>query len=107
MNRFIQLIKDGRRNLHRKSTRLICHTCEKVIEHLEPLIITAQGEFRHAYCYFPNSIANVVSDEIYDRLCRIPEDITNLENCLDFLLKFYYNHQELTKAQKILSSEEG
>jgi hypothetical protein len=53
------------------------------------------------------STSKQISVENYSRLSQIPEDITDLNDCIDFLIKHYYEHQELTSAQKILSSEEG
>lgn len=48
-----------------------------------------------------------ISVETWNRLSSIPEDITNLDDCIDSLIKFYYQHANLSKAQEILSSEEG
>ena len=53
------------------------------------------------------STSNQISTENYTHLSQIPEDITDIDDAIDFLIKHYYDHQELTKAQLILSSEEG
>lgn len=94
----IGYIKEGREN-----ATIMCYDCENEIFKQETLVIDSQGHFLHAYCYFSEG----VTKEIYDRLKAIPEDITDTNDCIDFLIKFYFQHQELTKAQTILSSEEG
>ena len=54
-----------------------------------------------------SSISNQISDKNYSRLCQIPEDIIDVDDAINFLITHYYKHQELSKAQEILSSEEG
>lgn len=72
--------------------RLVCSECRLVLN----ISRTLSTELHHL----------LITEENYNRLTKIPKEITNLDDSIDFLIKFYYKHAHLSKAQQILSSEE-
>lgn len=70
---------------------------------VESTILNIEGVIRERLKTSLNG--SVISNELYQRLTTIPEDITNLEDAIKFLADFYFKNVEMTKAQQILTEE--
>lgn len=55
----------------------------------------------------PIDNSHIISEENYTRLQLIPEDIMDLDDAIDLLIKRYWEFHEPSKAQQILSTEEN
>lgn len=88
-----------------------CGICGRSLLQTKPPLNQSQNGTEFYTCSHCNrsitisSSPHVISKDTYTKLIRIPETVSNLEEIIDFLIKFYYENTHLSKAQEILMGE--